>query len=169
MDDEWELVLATRLLTWMAPGGTRVRNHLLVTRAHLHVDADTERVDVVLGETSPMLQDREILANLPLFTPQRTDRLRQRAREGEGVALQGSAAELLQTWCDRGLDTPITYLPKWTPADKAGKLAEVRLAPNRVEEYRGTSHSSRSSGRSRPHGAKRLAADRTRTKGNQHS
>ncbi|MFC0863829.1 histone-like nucleoid-structuring protein Lsr2 [Sphaerimonospora cavernae] len=129
MDDEWELVLATGLLSWAAPGGTRVRNHLLVTRAHVHVDADTEHVDVVLGETSPALQDRELLADLPEFTPQRTDRLRQRVRESEGIALQGSATELLQAWCDRGLEAHAAYRPDWAPAEKPGKLAEVRLAP----------------------------------------
>ena len=62
-------MLATGLLSWTAPDGTRVRNHLLVTRVHVQVDPDTERVDVILGETAPVLQDRELLADLPEFTP----------------------------------------------------------------------------------------------------
>ncbi|MFC7648585.1 hypothetical protein ACFQX6_55185 [Streptosporangium lutulentum] len=82
MDDEWELVLATGLLSWTAPDGTRIRNHLLATRLHLRVDQDTERVDVLLGETATKLQDRELLADLDGFSPQRTDRLRLRVREG---------------------------------------------------------------------------------------
>ncbi|WP_328854375.1 AAA domain-containing protein [Microbispora hainanensis] len=130
LDDEWELVLATGLLCWRAPDGTGVRNHLLATRAHLRVDPDTERVDVVLGETSPTLQDREFLADLPGFTPQRVDRLRERTREGEGVALQDSVEELLQAWCDRGLDTQAHYRPGWVPVTaKPGDVPEVRLAP----------------------------------------
>jgi very-short-patch-repair endonuclease len=129
MDDEWELVLATGLLAWAAPDGTRVRNHLLVTRVHVEVDPDTERVDVVLGETAPVLQDRELLGDLPSFTAARTDRLRERVREGEGVGLQDSVAELLQTWCDRALESPASYRPDWAPAEKAGRQAEVRLAP----------------------------------------
>ncbi|GII56106.1 hypothetical protein Pth03_44950 [Planotetraspora thailandica] len=129
MDDEWELVLATGLLSWTAADGTRVRNHLLVTRVHLYVDADSERVDVVLGDTSAVLQDRELLADLPEFSPKRTDRLRQRAREGEGVALQNSVADLLQAWCDRGLESQTVYRHDWAPAEKTGKLAEIRLAP----------------------------------------
>jgi len=129
MDDEWELVLATGLLTWTAPDGTRVRNHLIVTRAHVQVDPDTERVDVILGETAPALQDRELLGDLPSFTPARTDRLRERTREGEGVGLGDAVAELLRAWCDRGLETPATYLPDWAPAEKTGGEPEVRLAP----------------------------------------
>jgi len=129
MDDQLELVLATGLLLWRAPDGTRVRNHLLTTRVHLRVDADTERVEVVLGEASPVLQDRELLADLPGFTPARTDRLRQRARDGEGAGLRDEAGEILQAWCDRGLERPAVYRPDWTPGGAPGEVAEVRLAP----------------------------------------
>ncbi|MEV7010525.1 histone-like nucleoid-structuring protein Lsr2 [Streptosporangium sp. NPDC051022] len=130
VDDEWELVLATGLLSWRAPG-VRVRNHLLTTRLHLRVDRKTERINVVLGETAPVLQDRELLADLRGFTPQRTDRLRQRAREGEGIGLQDSVTDLLESWCDRGLETEPRprYLPDWAPGDASVKLAEVRPAP----------------------------------------
>ncbi|SNS08575.1 Lsr2 protein [Streptosporangium subroseum] len=131
IDDEWELVLATGLLSWTAPDGTRVRNHLLSTRLHLRVDQDTERVDVLLGETAAKLQDRELLADLDGFSPQRTDRLRLRAREGEGVGLQASVTDLLESWCDRGLesDPQPRYRPDWASGDASAQLAEVRLAP----------------------------------------
>jgi hypothetical protein len=129
LDDELELVLGTGLLSWTAPDGTRVRNHLLTTRAHLLLDQDTERIDVVLGETAPTLQDRELLTDLAMVTPQRTDRLRQRVREGDGVGLQGSVIDLLESWCDRGLEVESEYLPDWAPSEAATKRAEVRLAP----------------------------------------
>ncbi|MER7132361.1 AAA domain-containing protein, partial [Streptosporangium saharense] len=130
-DDEWELVLATGLLSWAAPGGVRVRNHLLATRLHLRVDPHTERVEVVLGETASALQDRELLADLAGFAPQRTDHLRRRAREGEGVGLHDGVTELLESWCDRGLEIEPRprYLPDWAPGDAAVKPAEVRPAP----------------------------------------
>ncbi|MFD0883426.1 histone-like nucleoid-structuring protein Lsr2 [Streptosporangium algeriense] len=129
--DEWELVLATGLLSWNVPGNGRVRNHLLTTRLHLRVDQNTERVDVVLGETASTLQDRELLADLKGFTPQRTDHLRRRVREGEGVALHNSVTDLLESWCDRALETEPRpkYLHDWAPGDAPAKPAEVRLAP----------------------------------------
>ncbi|WP_248961125.1 AAA domain-containing protein [Sphaerisporangium perillae] len=129
LDDEWELVVATGLLSWISPDGTRVRDHLLSTRAHLRVDQDTERIDVVLGETAASLRDRELLADLSGVTPHRTDRLRQRVREGEGVALQGSVTDLLTSWCDRGLEAETEYVPDWAPSDAATRRAEVRPAP----------------------------------------
>ncbi|MEV0974969.1 hypothetical protein [Microtetraspora glauca] len=129
IDDEWELVLATGLLTWTAPGGIRVRNHLIATRLHLRVDPDTERIDVLLGETAPALQDRELLADLDGFTPHRTDRLRQRVREGDAVGLQPSLADLLESWCDRGLEAEARYLPEWAPRETPSTTAEVRPAP----------------------------------------
>lgn len=128
-DDEWELVLGTGLLTWTAPGGVRVRNHLIATRVHLRVDPDTEQIDVLLGETAPALQDRELLADLDGFTPQRTDRLRQRVREGEAAGLQNSLTGLLEAWCDRGLETEARFLPEWAPAERLPKTPEVRPAP----------------------------------------
>ncbi|MEO3791295.1 histone-like nucleoid-structuring protein Lsr2 [Nonomuraea sp. B10E15] len=128
-DDEWELVLGTGLLTWTAPGGIRVRNHLIATRLHPRIDPDTERIDVLLGETAPALQDRELLTDLDGFTPQRTDRLRQRVREGEAVGLQNSVAALLQAWCDRGLETEARFFPEWAPGETPSKSAEVRPAP----------------------------------------
>ncbi|MFE3451602.1 AAA domain-containing protein [Nonomuraea sp. NPDC059194] len=129
IDDEWELCLATGLLSWTAPDGTRVRNHLLATRLHLQVDKDTERVDVLLGETAPSLEDRELLADLSGFTPQRTDRLRQRVREGDGAGLQSSVSDVLESWCDRGLEPEARFRPSWDPGDNPAKVAEVRLAP----------------------------------------
>ena len=129
-DDEWELVLATGLLAWTTPDGTRIRNHLLVTRVHVQVDPDTERVDVILGDTAPILQDRELLGDLPEFSPSRTDRLRERARQDDIACLGASGAELLRTWCDRGVEPPAAYLDDWAPAQqRAGTTPQVRLAP----------------------------------------
>ncbi|WP_229690769.1 AAA domain-containing protein [Sphaerisporangium melleum] len=129
MEDEMELVLAVGLLSWIAPDGTRVRNHLIRTRVHLRVDPDTERMDVVLGETSPVLQDRELLADLPGVTFQRSERLRERVREGEGVGLQDSVVDVLKSWCDRGLEATADYQSAWEPPSAATGPAEVRFAP----------------------------------------
>ncbi|MFB9676070.1 AAA domain-containing protein [Streptosporangium vulgare] len=131
IDDEWELVLATGLLSWVAPGGTRIRNHLLTTRLHLRVDQDTERVHVLLGDTAPTLEDRELLADLDGFVPQRTDHLRRRVREGEGIGLQSSVAPVLESWCDRGLNTnpQPRYRHDWSLSDMSVKETEIRLAP----------------------------------------
>ncbi|MFF0308125.1 histone-like nucleoid-structuring protein Lsr2 [Streptosporangium sp. NPDC004379] len=131
IDDEWELVLATGLLSWAAPGGVGIRNHLIATRLHLRVDPDTERVDVLLGEAAPALQDRELLADLDGFTPERTDPLRRRVREGEATGLQSGVTGLLEAWCDRGLDVRPTprFLPDWAPGKASGGPTEVRPAP----------------------------------------
>ncbi|MEV6986150.1 DEAD/DEAH box helicase [Sphaerisporangium sp. NPDC051017] len=129
MEDELELVLGVGLLSWIAPDGSRVRNHLIRTRVHLRVDPDTERIDVVLGETAPVLQDRELLADLPGVTFHRSERLRQRVREGEGVGLQDSMVDVLKSWCDRGLETAAEYRAGWEPSPAATRPAEVRLAP----------------------------------------
>ncbi|MFF3444113.1 AAA domain-containing protein [Streptosporangium sp. NPDC002721] len=131
IDDEWELVLATGLLSWIAPGGTRIRNHLLTTRLHIRVDQDTERVHVLLGETAPILEDRELLADLDAFFPQRTDHLRRRVREGEGIGLRSSVPQVLESWCDRALNTnpQPRYQHDWSPNAMSAKEAEIRLAP----------------------------------------
>src|SRR5262249_27862134 len=39
--DEFELVVATGLLSWSTPGGVRIRNHLLATRARVVTDPVT--------------------------------------------------------------------------------------------------------------------------------
>ncbi|GAA1276644.1 hypothetical protein GCM10009677_33030 [Sphaerisporangium rubeum] len=129
LEDELELVLAVGLLSWIAPNDTRVRDHLIRTRVHLHLDPDTERIDVVLGETAPALHDRELLADLPGVDFMRGQRLRQRVREGEGVGLQDSAVDVLKSWCDRGLETAAGYRDVWEPSQGPMAQAEVRLAP----------------------------------------
>ncbi|MEV4531900.1 histone-like nucleoid-structuring protein Lsr2 [Streptosporangium sp. NPDC049304] len=131
VEDQLELVLATGLLSWQVPGGSRVRNHLLATRLHLRVDRHSQRVDVLLGETATVLQDRELLAGLKGFDPQRTDHLRRRVREGEGIGLRDSVAEILESWCDRGLDINPgpRYRHDWSPGDRSARDAEVRPAP----------------------------------------
>ncbi|GAA5038782.1 AAA domain-containing protein [Actinopolymorpha pittospori] len=127
-EDEYEVVLATGLLTWTAPNATRIRNHLLGTRAEVLLDAETQRIDVLLEAGVARLQDRELLDGLTGFEAARTNRLRERVRGGEGVGLQDSVVSVLKEWCDRALEHGVVYRDEWE-SGQAAAVAEVRTAP----------------------------------------
>ncbi|MFC6084333.1 AAA family ATPase [Sphaerisporangium aureirubrum] len=128
-DDEFELVLATGLLTWKSPEGVKVGNHLLVTPVEIRRDEESQRVEIVL-KSRTVLQDRSILDDLAGFDPRRTDHLRNRVREGDaGFGLGETAVRLLQLWCERAFEHGAAYDGTWHPPAQDDLTTQVRLAP----------------------------------------
>jgi hypothetical protein len=137
--DEYELVLATGLLTWQSADGVRVRNHLLVTPVEVVVDPQTERADVLLVDRPTVIQDRELLDGLAGFRPARTDWVRDAVRSGQGYGLQDSAADVLRKWCTFAFeDGTVGFREDWTDDEAAGAASRIRLAPALV--LRGRDH-----------------------------
>lgn len=128
-DDEFELVLATGLLTWKSPEGTRVRNHLLTTPVEVERDEESLCIEVILG-SRVALQDRSILDDLAGFDPRRTDLVRNIVREGEeGFALDETVPGLLRNWCDRAFERGAAFNDTWEPPARDDVATEVRFAP----------------------------------------
>ncbi|MGI8328913.1 hypothetical protein ACRYCC_03045 [Actinomadura scrupuli] len=127
---EYELVLATGLLTWQSTDGVRVRNHLLTTPVEIVVDPQTERADVLLVDRPVVITDRELLEGLAGFRPARTDWVRDAVRSGRGYGLQNSAADVLRKWCALAFeDGTVGFREDWADDQTAGGASRVRLAP----------------------------------------
>ncbi|GAA2733157.1 hypothetical protein [Actinocorallia aurantiaca] len=125
-----ELVLATGLLTWTDDAGddpVQVRNHLLATPVRVETDTRTGRIDVVIGEGHAVLQDVDVLGEVPAFQPARTDWLREAVRAGQGAALHASVSDVLRKWGSSAFTEPVPFREDW--ADEGGPGTRVRLAP----------------------------------------
>jgi very-short-patch-repair endonuclease len=129
-EDQYELVLATGLLTWRSPSGTQVRNHILTSRVLATVDADRDEVRVVVDpEATTRMQDREMLDGEPGFDAARMEHLYDQIRDGAVVAPLVDAEPLAKLWAERALDVQTPFEPQWAPIERAGANAEVRFAP----------------------------------------
>lgn len=124
----YELVLAIGLLTLPH---ARVRSHLLTTPVQVVMDANTEQIDVVLGDRAPVLHDREMLEGVAGYRTDRMDWVRDTVHAGQGFGLQDSVADVLRKWCAHAFDLPvgpIGFREDWGD-DPVGGAARVRLAP----------------------------------------
>jgi hypothetical protein len=127
---EYELVLATGLLTWRSADGVGVRNHLLATPVEVVVDPRTERADVLLVDRPATIADRDLLDGLAGFWPARTDWVRDAVRSGQGYGLQDSAADVLRKWCSLAFeDTAVGFREDWADDQAGGTAPRVRFAP----------------------------------------
>ncbi|WP_157963610.1 hypothetical protein [Actinocorallia populi] len=128
--DGREVVLATGLLTWAGGADGRpvqVRNHLLATPLRVALDSRTERVDVLVGQGPAVLQDLDVLGDVPGFQPSRTDWLREAVRAGQGAALHASVSDVLRKWGSSAFAEPVPFREDW--ADEGGAGDRLRLAP----------------------------------------
>ncbi|GAA0957648.1 hypothetical protein [Actinocorallia libanotica] len=124
-----ELVLGTGLLTWSGGGDAPVqaRNHLLATPLRVVLDPRTERVDVLVGPGPAVLQDLDVLGEVPGFRPARTDWLREAVRAGQGAALHASVSDVLRKWGSSAFAEPVPFREDWS--DEGGSGDRIRLAP----------------------------------------
>jgi very-short-patch-repair endonuclease len=104
-DDEYELVLATGLLSWDTPGNGRIFNHLLHAPARTVVDDISGRVDVLIDpEAVARLSDRDLLHGTHGFESAAADAIRRELRGTPAVPLGDDTKQLLTEWRRLALD-----------------------------------------------------------------
>jgi very-short-patch-repair endonuclease len=129
-EDQYELVLATGLLSWRTPAGTKIRNHIFTTRLISVVDTDKDEVRIVIDEDSPTRpQDRELLDQEAGYAASRVEALHDQIRDGAVRAPLTDGEAAAKTWAERALDVQTEFVADWTPPIAIGANAEVHLAP----------------------------------------
>ncbi|MFI5563358.1 AAA domain-containing protein [Amycolatopsis japonica] len=103
LDDEYEFVLATGLVTWQAPDGREIRRHLLTEQIIPALD----RTGVIsLGRLGGRrrLEDRELFENLEEYRPSRAQAHKTALRESDDPLLTELTASALRDWLALAID-----------------------------------------------------------------
>lgn len=104
-DDEYELVLATGLVTWRAPGDVSIRRHLLTEQ----LSATLDRAGVVTITRSGRkrrMEDRDVFGELTSYRPDRGRVQRDAIVSGEWALLGETTARALREWLSFAVDVP---------------------------------------------------------------
>jgi very-short-patch-repair endonuclease len=128
--DEFELVVAAGLISWSAPSGDRIRNHLLSTRAQLVTDRATGRIDVrVAPDTVTRIADRDLLRSQEGFNAGRAQDIRESLRKEPARPLGDATKDLLSRWRELSLERCHPYDHTWDPTTRTTPAADLRYAP----------------------------------------
>ncbi|GAA4961743.1 AAA domain-containing protein [Kineococcus glutinatus] len=137
-DDQYELVLATGLITVQPPKTPRVRNHLLSTRLGIEVDERTGVLRLAVAEGGGLrVHDRDLLTGVEGFDAARAEPSRVTARAMEAGPLADDNHELLEQWRVLGLPSCRAYEKDWQPQEEVAATPVLRFAPALVLRPRG--------------------------------
>jgi very-short-patch-repair endonuclease len=128
-DDEFELVVGVGLLSW-ATAGSRIRRHLVTTRAAVAVDPSSGRIDVVLDAVSTArFEDRDLLEDRPEFRADRASPVRRRLAEEPPAPLSEEYKALFAQWLALALPDCQPYSHTLQRPTGAGPVPELVFAP----------------------------------------